>query len=65
MASGPIGSVWAAGTWADTAWEASTWADTTGSSGPAHGESGKQGRHRGRARLWWLIALVALQGLFG
>jgi hypothetical protein len=27
MPAGPIGSVWAAGTWADTAWEVNTWAD--------------------------------------
>lgn len=27
MPAGPIGSVWASGSWADTAWEAGTWAD--------------------------------------
>ena len=27
MAAGPIGSVWATGSWSDTAWEENTWAD--------------------------------------
>jgi hypothetical protein len=27
MPAGPIGSVWAAGTWTDVCWEADTWAD--------------------------------------
>lgn len=27
MAAGPIGSVWAAGSWSDTCWEEFTWAD--------------------------------------
>ena len=27
MPAGPIGAVWGAGTWSDTAWEAGTWAD--------------------------------------
>jgi hypothetical protein len=27
--AGPIGSVWAAGSWSDTAWEAFTWADAS------------------------------------
>ena len=27
MPAGPIGSVWAAGTWPDTTWEVNTWAD--------------------------------------
>ena len=27
MPAGPIGSVWAAGTWADTCWTEFTWAD--------------------------------------
>lgn len=27
MAAGPIGSVWALGSWEDTAWEAESWAD--------------------------------------
>ena len=26
MPAGPIGSVWASGSWSDTAWEAGTWA---------------------------------------
>ena len=37
MPAAPIGSVWAAGTWADTTWEAFTWADvsaTLGNSNP-------------------------------
>ena len=27
MAAGPVGSVWATGSWEDTAWEADSWAD--------------------------------------
>lgn len=27
MAAGPVGSVWASGSWSATAWEAHTWAD--------------------------------------
>lgn len=26
MPAGPVGSVWAAGSWSDTAWEAGSWA---------------------------------------
>ena len=27
MPAGPVGSVWASGSWSDTAWEANTWAN--------------------------------------
>ena len=27
MPSGPVGTVWATGTWADTVWEAGVWGD--------------------------------------
>ena len=29
MAAGPIGSVWATGSWTDTSWEEFTWADAS------------------------------------
>jgi hypothetical protein len=31
MPAGPVGSVWAAGSWSDTAWEAGSWADAVAS----------------------------------
>jgi hypothetical protein len=34
MPAGPIGSVWATGSWPDTAWEANTWADVAGGATP-------------------------------
>jgi hypothetical protein len=43
MAAGPIGSAWAAGSWADTAWQADSWAD-------AEGEAGGEGV---RQYDWW------------
>lgn len=30
MAAGPIGSVWASGSWTDVCWEENTWAATLG-----------------------------------
>jgi hypothetical protein len=38
MPAGPIGSVWAAGTWTDVCWEADTWADVASIS-PATGSN--------------------------
>lgn len=38
MAAGPIGSVWAAGSWADDCWEADTWADLASGTLPFTGD---------------------------
>lgn len=32
MPAGPVGSVWASGSWSETAWEADTWADAVSAS---------------------------------
>lgn len=45
MAACPIGSVWATGSWSDTAWECFTWADATPPP-PVVGQSPRGSRYR-------------------
>ena len=33
MPAGPVGSVWASGSWSATAWEENTWADASAARG--------------------------------
>lgn len=57
MAAGPIGSVWASGSWTDTSWEDGTWADVGGGGGVASGGSRQRYGYRYNwAPLWFLIA---------
>jgi hypothetical protein len=55
MPAGPIGSVWASGTWSDTAWEANTWADAGASPAATTGS-----RMRYGYRYTWAALLLSL-----
>jgi hypothetical protein len=62
MPAGPVGSVWAAGTWSDTAWEANTWADASPT--PPSGQVPAASRYRASYQIRDVIGLLVLL-LFG
>jgi hypothetical protein len=56
MPAGPVGSVWASGTWTDTCWEENTWADV----GVGGGEAVTGSRMRYGYRLAWASLLFLM-----
>lgn len=55
MPAGPVGSVWAAGSWSDTCWEAGTWADAVDPP-PSTGTGGYNYGYRcGPLALFWAL----------
>jgi hypothetical protein len=67
MAACPIGTVWAVGSWSDTAWECNTWADRV-IPPPVTGQSPRASRYRSMTNTrmvyrfaLWLLAIGGLR----